>query len=97
MDWSDNPSDRGMAGPPINRSLSLGCRTPLFLIRDNDGSYGEVFTRRLGAMGIGDRPTAPRSPWQNCNVERVIGSIRRECLDHIIVLGEAHLRGVLSA
>jgi transposase InsO family protein len=70
---------------------------PTFLIRDNDGSYGEVFTRRLRAMGIRDRPTAPRSPWQNCYVERVIGSIRRECLDHMIVLGEVHLRRVLSA
>src|ERR1700693_2721371 len=69
---------------------------PAFLIRDNDGSYGEVFTRRLRAMGIRDRPTAPRSPWQNCYVERVIGSIRRECLDHMIVLGEVHLRRVLS-
>jgi transposase InsO family protein len=70
---------------------------PTFLIRDNDGAYGRVFTRRLRAMGIRDRPIAPRSPWQNGHVERVIGSIRRECLDHVIVLGEAHLRRVLSA
>lgn len=48
-------------------------------------------------MGIRDRPTAPRSPWQNGSVERLIGLIRRECLDHVIVFGEAHLRGVLSA
>lgn len=48
-------------------------------------------------MGIRDRPTSPRSPWQNCYVERVIGSIRRECLDHVIVRDEAHLRRVLSA
>ena len=70
---------------------------PSFLIRDNDGSYGEVFTRRLRAMGIRDRPISPRSPWQNGYVERVIGSIRRECLDHLIVRNEAHLRRVLQA
>ena len=68
---------------------------PAFLIRDNDGAYGEVFTRRLRAMGIRDRPITPRSPWQNGYVERVIGSIRRECLDHVIVWSEAHLRRVL--
>ena len=49
------------------------------------------------ALGIRDRPTTVRSPWQNSYVERVIGSIRRECLDHVIVLGEAHLRRVLRA
>jgi transposase InsO family protein len=52
--------------------------------------------RRLAAMGIRDRPTAPRSPWQNGHVERLIGSIRRECLDHVVVLGEAHLRRILT-
>jgi transposase InsO family protein len=70
---------------------------PNFLIRDNDGAYGEVFTRRLRAMGIRDRPIAPRSPWQNGYVERLIGSIRRECLDHMIAWNEAHLRHVLEA
>jgi hypothetical protein len=95
MDRRYNESDRGMAVAPVNRSLSLGHR-PAFLIRDSDGSYGEVFTRRLRAMDIRDRPTAPRSPWQNCYVERMIGSIRRKCLDHMIVLGEVHLRRVLS-
>ena len=70
---------------------------PGFLIRDNDGAYGEAFTRRLRAMGIRDRPIAPRSPWQNGHVERSIGSIRRECLDHVIIRGEAHLRQVLKA
>jgi transposase InsO family protein len=69
---------------------------PLFLIRDNDGSYGAAFKRRLRTMGIRDRPTSPRSPWQNGYVERVIGSIRRECLDHLIVRSETHLRRVLS-
>ena len=70
---------------------------PKYLIRDNDRSYGEVFKRRLHAMAIRDRPTSFRSPWQNGYVERVIGSIRRECLDHVIVLNEAHLRRVLDA
>jgi transposase InsO family protein len=55
-----------------------------------------VVTRRLRAMGIRDRPTAPASPWQNGVVERLIGSIRNECLDHIIVLGKAHLRRILK-
>ena len=58
---------------------------PQFLIRDNDGAYGEIFTRRIRAIGIRDRPVSPRSPWQNGYVERIIGSIRRECLDHVIV------------
>ena len=70
---------------------------PKYLIRDRDGVYGQVFRRRVRAMGIRDRPTAPRSPWQNPYVERLIGSIRRECLDHLIIFGEAHLRRVLRA
>jgi transposase InsO family protein len=70
---------------------------PQYLIRDNDGAYGEIFMRRLRSMGIRDRPITPRSPWQNGYVERVIGSIRRECLDHVIVWSEAHLRRVLRA
>ncbi len=69
---------------------------PTFLIRDNDCAYGEVFTRRVRSMGIRDRPIAPRSPWQNGYAERAIGSIRRECLDHMIVWSEAHLRRVLK-
>jgi len=69
---------------------------PHYLIRDRDRIYGSVVTRRLRAMGIRDKPTAPASPWQNGFVERLIGSIRRECVDHIIVLGEMHLRRVLK-
>jgi len=69
---------------------------PAFLVRDNDCAYGAVFTRRVRSMGIRDRPIAPRSPWQNGYVERAIGSIRRECLDHMIVWSEAHLRRVLK-
>jgi hypothetical protein len=68
---------------------------PRYLIRDRDGAYGEIFTRRVHAMGIRDRPTAPRSPWQNGCAERMIGSIRRECLDHVVVFGERHLRHLL--
>jgi transposase InsO family protein len=70
---------------------------PEYLIRDRDRSYGSVFVRRLCAMGIRDRPIAPRSPWQNAYVERLIGTIRRECLDHMIVFGEAHLRRIVGA
>jgi transposase InsO family protein len=55
---------------------------PRYIIRDRDAVYGDVFIRRLRAMSIRDRPTAPRSPWQNGYCERAIGSIRRECLDH---------------
>jgi len=70
---------------------------PRYLVRDRDCAYGDVFKRRVRAMGIRDRPVAPRSPWQNGHVERLIGSIRRECLDHLIIFGEAHLRRVLWA
>ena len=70
---------------------------PKYLIRDRNASYGHAVTRRLAAMGIRDHPTAPRSPWQNGHAERLIGSIRRECLDHIVVFGEAHLRRLIAA
>jgi transposase InsO family protein len=70
-------------------------QAPRYLIRDRDGIYGEIFTRRLRSMGIRDRPTSARSPWQNGYAERLIGSIRRECVDHIVVFGERHLRHVL--
>jgi transposase InsO family protein len=67
------------------------------MIRDRDRIYGAVVTRRLRATGIRDKPTAPASPWQNGFAERPIGSIRRECVDHIIILGEMHLRRVLKS
>jgi transposase InsO family protein len=70
---------------------------PQYLIRDRDRIYGAIVTRRLRAMGIRDKPTAPASPWQNGFAERLIGTIRRECVDHIIVLGEMHLRRVLKS
>jgi transposase InsO family protein len=69
---------------------------PRYLIRDRDCIYGNVLKRRLRAMGIREKPTAPRSPWQNAFAERLIGSIRRECVDHCIIVGEAHLRRILQ-
>jgi transposase InsO family protein len=68
---------------------------PRYLVRDQDRIYGDVTTRRIGAMGIRDKPIAPASPWQNGFAERLIGSIRRECVDHIVVWGEGHLRWIL--
>lgn len=70
---------------------------PRFLLRDRDASYGKAFRDHVQAMAIEQVVTAPRSPWQNAYVERIIGSIRRECLDHVIILNERHLRRVLSA
>ena len=84
----------------IARQLTEACGwepVPRYIIRDRDSVYGEIFKRRLRAMGIRDRPTAPRSPWQNGHTERLIGSIRRECLDHIVVFGEQHLRHLLHS
>ncbi len=71
-------------------------QVPRYLIRDRDGVYGAVVKRRLRAMGIRDRPIAPHSPWQNGHVERLSGSIRRECLDYLVVIGERQLRRVLA-
>jgi len=68
---------------------------PKYLIRDRDKIYGANFFRRVRAMGIEQVLTAPRSPWQNPYCERVIGTLRRECLDHVIILGEQHLRRIL--
>jgi len=70
---------------------------PRYLVRDNDGAYGKTFTKRVRTMGIRDRPIAPRSPWQNPYVERLIGTLRRECLDHILIIGERHLHRILAA
>jgi transposase InsO family protein len=70
---------------------------PHYPIRDRDSSYGVIVRKRIRAMGIRDRPTAPRSPWQNGRTERLIGSIRRECLNHVLILGEAHLCQILRA
>ena len=70
---------------------------PRYMIRDRDRIYGAIVTRRLRAMGIRDKPIAPASPWQNGFAERIIGSIRRERLDHVIVSGEANLRRILKS
>jgi transposase InsO family protein len=68
---------------------------PRYLLRDRDAIYGKKVRRRIKSLSIDEVITAPRSPWQNPYVERVIGSIRRECLDHVIVLNERHLRRIL--
>jgi len=65
---------------------------PAYLVRDNDGAYGQAFRRRVRAMGIRDRPISPRSPWQNPYAERLIGTLRRDCLDHVLIFGARHLR-----
>src|SRR3954470_20656571 len=83
----------------IANQLTEACgwdRPPRYLIRDRDACYGKVFIRRLLSLSIRDHPTSPQSPWQNGYAERLIGSIRRECLDHVVVFGERHLRHVLS-
>ena len=69
---------------------------PRYLLRDRDAVYGVAFSRRAQSMGIHEVKTAARSPWQNPYVERLIGTLRRECLDHVVVLNEAHLRRLLS-
>jgi transposase InsO family protein len=70
---------------------------PRWMHRDRDRIYGDVFQRRLAGMGIAEVVSAPASPWQNPYAERLIGSVRRECLNHVIVIGERHLRRILSA
>jgi hypothetical protein len=77
----------GLSRMPMERN-----RRVTMLPQIRDGAYGEVFIRRFRSMGIRDRPTSPRSPRENGYAERLIGSIRRECLDHVVVFGERHLR-----
>ncbi len=69
---------------------------PSYLLRDRDSIYGHAFRQRVKGMGISEVLTAPLSPWQNPFAERLIGSIRRECLNHVLVLGESHLRRILA-
>jgi transposase InsO family protein len=69
---------------------------PAYLVRDNDQAYGDAFTARVRAMGIRDRPISPGWPWQNGIVERLIGTLRRECLDQMVICSESHLRRILS-
>jgi hypothetical protein len=70
---------------------------PTYLVRDNDRAYGQAFQRRIRAMGIRDRPTSARSPWQNPYAERLVGTLRRECLDHVLIVSERHLRRMLAS
>src|SRR6266699_3811488 len=69
---------------------------PTYLVRDNDRAYGQAFTNRVRAMGLRDRPISLRSPWQNPYAERLIGTLRRDCLDHVLIFGERHLRRILT-
>jgi transposase InsO family protein len=69
---------------------------PTYLVHDNDGAYGQAFLARIRTMGIRDHPISPRSPWQNPYAERLIGTLRRDCFDHILIFGERHLLRVLS-
>jgi hypothetical protein len=82
------------------RQLAEACgwdEPPRYLIRNRDGAYGAAFIRRIRAMGIRDRPISARPPWQNGYAERLIGSIRPECLDHVVVVEARHLRHVLAS
>jgi transposase InsO family protein len=69
---------------------------PKYLLRDRDGVYGDQFAKRVAALGLEEKLTAPRAPWQNPYAERLIGTVRRECLDRVIILGEQHLQRVLA-
>src|SRR5215469_11039269 len=89
-EWQRAMIDREACGYRKSHPTGADDEAPRYLIRDRDTSYGAAVTRRLQAMGIRDRPITPCSPWQNGHVERLIGSIRRECLDHVVVLGERH-------
>jgi putative transposase len=68
-----------------------------YLIRDRDAIYGNAFRHRIHSLAIKEVVTAPRSPWQNAFAERLIGSIRRECLDHVVLLNRRHLRRLLKS
>src|SRR5262249_26693105 len=94
IDVTSHPTAEWVARP-INEAFFWN-EPPRYLIRDQDVIYGPAVARRLRARGIRDKPIAPGSPWQNGYAERLIGKIRRECLDHVIVLGDAHLRRILG-
>jgi transposase InsO family protein len=99
-------ADAGCFGTPSHPSAEWLARqiteafpwdtTPKYLIRDHDRAFGGAFKARVRAMGIRDRPISFRSSWQNGYVERLIGSIRRECTDHLIVVNAEHLRRILA-
>jgi hypothetical protein len=85
----------GVAGGPNHRSIPVG-HCAQTLIRDNDRAFGGAFKARVRAMGIRERPASFRSPWQNGYAERLIGSVRRECTDHLIAFNAEHLRRILA-
>jgi len=91
-----NPTARWTA-QQIVEAFPGDTATPKYLMRDRDGIYGDYFVHRVAGMGIEEVKSAPRSPWQNPCVERIIGSIRSDCLDHVIVLNEWHLRRILRS
>ena len=91
---TSNPTAEWIAGQ-LTKAFPWS-EAPRYMIRDRDCAFGPAYTRRIRAMGIRDHPIAARSPWQNGHVERLIGSIRRECLDHLVVSGEVHLRRILK-
>ena len=96
MAGRDRASERPMDCASISEAYGWQW-APQYVVRDRDCVYGDVFIRRIRAMGIRDRPIAPRSPWQNGYAERLFGSIRRDCLDHVVVFGERHLRHLLGS
>ncbi len=87
----------GASHRSVDRTADHRRTAPEYLLRDRDAVYGSQFQRRVKSLGIEVVLTAPRSPWQNAFVERVIGSIRRDCLDHVIVLNECHLKRILTS
>jgi len=90
---TDSPS-AAWTGQQLVEAFAWGA-PPRYLLRDRDSIYGADFVHRIEALGLEQKLIAPRSPWQNPVVERLIGSIRRECLDHVIVLNEQHLRQIM--
>jgi len=93
---TDHPTAQWTAQQIVEAFPADG-REPRYLLCDRDGTYGDLFQERVKNTGIRQILTAPRSPWQNPYAERVIGSCRRECVDHLIVLSESHLRRMLRA
>ena len=91
---TEHPSAEWAAQQLIEALTELDSKP--YLIRDRDAIYGNEFRRRIQSLGINEIITAPRSPWQNAFAERLIGAIRRECLDHVVVLNQRHLRKMLG-
>jgi putative transposase len=92
---TDHPTSAGTAQQLVNAFPDD--TAPHWLLRDRDTIYDETVRRRIASLGITEVVSSPGSPWQNPYVERVIGSIRRECLDHVIIVNQRHLRRILRA